>query len=153
MRSLEQSICAAVLCLAAGSAAAQNNAVLQDPGQKSVRVVRTATPPVIDGDLSDAVWANAAVVDDLHQVTPVEYAMPDERTEVLILYDDDAMYVAARLYDTDPGAITARNMRQNASVPRAPPGKRRPMPMIAIGSAAGRIKRAPKSSSPWAPGH
>ena len=58
--------------------------MLQDPGQKSVRVVRTTTPPVIDGDLSDAVWAAAAVVDDLHQVTPVEYAVPDERTEVLI---------------------------------------------------------------------
>jgi hypothetical protein len=113
MMRLEQSICAAVLCLVAGSAAAQNNAVLQDPGQKSVRVVRTSTPPVIDGDLSDAVWAAAAVVDDLHQVTPIEYAEPDERTEVLILYDDDALYVAARLYDTDPSQITARNMRQN----------------------------------------
>jgi hypothetical protein len=113
MTNLEQSICAAALCLAAGSAAAQNNAVLDDPGQKTVRVVRTATPPVIDGDLSDAVWAAAAVVDDLHQVTPIEYAMPDERTEVLIVYDDDALYVAARLYDTDPSQITARNMRQN----------------------------------------
>jgi hypothetical protein len=112
MVSRKQSICAAVLCLVGGSAAAQNNAVLQDPGQKSVHVVRTATPPVIDGDLSDAVWANAAVVDDLHQVTPIEYAEPDERTEVLILYDDDALYVAARLYD-DPAGITARNMRQN----------------------------------------
>ncbi len=58
-------------------------------------------------------WANAAVVDDLHQVTPIEYAEPDERTEILILYDDDALYIAARLYDTDPEQITARNMRQN----------------------------------------
>ena len=32
---------------------------------------------------------------------------------MLILYDDDALYVAARLYDTDPEQITARNMRQN----------------------------------------
>jgi hypothetical protein len=113
MTNLEQSIFAAVLCLVASGVAAQNNAVLQDPGQKTVRVVRTAAAPVIDGDLSDAVWAAAAVVDDLHQVTPVEYAEPDERTEVLILYDDDALYVAARLYDTAPELITARNMRQN----------------------------------------
>src|SRR5678815_423516 len=105
MISLKQSICAGVFCLAAGSVAAQNNAVLQDPGQKSVRVVRTSTPPVIDGDLSDAVWANAAVVDDLHQVTPIEYAEPDERTEILILYDDDALYIAARLYDNDPSCL------------------------------------------------
>jgi cellulose/xylan binding protein with CBM9 domain len=112
MNRSKQGICAALACAAAGSAAAQNNAVLEDPGPKSVRVVRTATPPVIDGDLSDAVWANAAVVDDLHQVTPIEYAEPGERTEILILYDDDALYVAARLYD-DPNGITARNMRQN----------------------------------------
>ena len=116
MISLQQSICVAMLCLVAVSAAAQSNTVLQDPGQKTVRVVRTNAPPVIDGDLSDAVWAAAAVVDDLHQVTPVEYAVPDERTEVLILYDDDALYVAARLYDTDPAEITARNMRQNDNI-------------------------------------
>src|SRR5262245_19468781 len=112
MISLKQSFCAAVFCLAAGSVAAQNNAVLQDPGQKSVRVVRMSTPPVIDGDLSDAVWANAAVVDDLLQVTPIEYAEPDERTEILILYDDDALYVAARLYENDTSQIKARNMHQ-----------------------------------------
>ena len=116
MNISKQGICAALLCLAAGNAAAQGGPVLQDPGQKTVRVVRTATPPVIDGDLSDAVWAAAAVVDDLHQVTPVEYAEPDERTEVLILYDDDALYVAARLYDNEPELITARNMRQNDNV-------------------------------------
>ena len=112
----KQAICAAALCALTGSAAAQSNESLEDPGQKTVRVVRTVAPPVIDGDLSDAVWAGAAVVDDLHQVTPVEYATPDERTEVLILYDDDALYVAARLYDTDPDDITARNMRQNDNI-------------------------------------
>ena len=87
-----------------------------DPGQKTVHVVRTATPPVIDGDLGDAVWANAAVVDDLHQTEPVEYAEPYERTEIYILYDDDALYIGARLYDTDPEQITANNLRQNDSV-------------------------------------
>ena len=116
MTVLKREICGALLCLAAGAAAAQSNTVLQDPGQKTVRVVRTALPPVIDGDLSDAVWAAAAVVDDLHQVSPTEYAQPYERTEVLILYDDDALYVAARLYDTEPELITARNLRQNDNI-------------------------------------
>jgi hypothetical protein len=117
MNVLKLKLCAALLCLAAGSATAQGGGpVLQDPGQKTVRVVRTATPPVIDGDLSDAVWAAAAVVDDLHKVTPIEYAAPFERTEILILYGDDALYVAARLYDTEPDLITARNMRQNDNI-------------------------------------
>jgi hypothetical protein len=105
-----------LLCAVAGSAVAQSSATSVDPGQKSVRVVRTATPPVIDGNLDDAVWANAAVIDDLHQVFPIEFAEPFERTEVYILYDDDALYVAARLYDTEPEQITAQNMRQSDSV-------------------------------------
>ncbi len=116
MKITKQAICGALLCLAAATAAAQGNAVLQDPGQKTVHVVRAATRPVIDGDLSDAVWATAGVVNDLHQVTPVEYAEPDERTEIYILYDDDALYIAARLYDNDPELITARNLRQNDNI-------------------------------------
>ena len=87
-----------------------------DTELKSVRVVRTDTPPVIDGNLDDAVWAKAAVVDDLHQVVPFEYAEPFERTEVYILYDDNALYVAAKLYDPEPDQITAQNMRQNDNI-------------------------------------
>ncbi len=105
---------AACIGLLAGPLAAQPT--LTDPGQKSVRVVRTDAPPVIDGDLGDAVWARAALVDDLHQTEPVEYADPSEHTEIYILYDDEALYVAARLHDAEPDLITANNMRQNDEV-------------------------------------
>ena len=76
----------ALLC--AGGAFAQTSAPLQDPGQHSVHMVRTTTPPVIDGQLDDAAWATAALVDNLHQTSPIEYAVPEERTEVFLLYDD-----------------------------------------------------------------
>src|SRR5690606_21555120 len=89
---------------------------LRVPGNKSVSMVRTAEPPVIDGVLDDEVWANAALIDDLHQVTPIEYAEPFERTEIYLLYDDDALYVGARLYDTDPELITANVMRQGGNI-------------------------------------
>ena len=68
MKRSKQGLGAVLLCAAAGGAAAQNNAVLVDPGQKTVRVVRTTARPVIDGDLSDAVWAAAAVVDYLQSL-------------------------------------------------------------------------------------
>jgi hypothetical protein len=98
---------------ACGAASAQPVVQLD---RKVVQMVRAAEPPVIDGVLDDAVWASAAVVDDLHQVNPIEYAEPFERTEVLLLYDDDALYVGVRLYDTDPELITANTMRQGASI-------------------------------------
>jgi hypothetical protein len=108
----------ALLCLLwlGPPALAQPPPALRDPGQKTVRVVRTTTPPIIDGVLDEAIWATAARIDDLHQVSPQEYAEPSERTEVYVLYDDDALYIAARLYDSAPELITAQNLRQNDNI-------------------------------------
>jgi hypothetical protein len=95
---------------------AQTTAVAPtDPGQKTVQIARTATRPTIDGALDEAVWANAARIDNFHQVNPVEYAEPSERTEIYLLYDDDALYIGARLF-TPPGQLTANIMRQGASI-------------------------------------
>jgi hypothetical protein len=105
----------ALLC--ANVALAQAPASLQDPGQHSVRIVRTtAAPPVIDGKLDEDAWKSAAVVDNLHQTSPIEYAVPDERTEIYLMYDDEALYVGARLYDPEPDKITANNLRQADNV-------------------------------------
>jgi len=79
---------------------------------KSTSIDRVDTPPVIDGVLDDAAWATAAVVSDLHQLKPVEYAEPTERTEFLLLYDDDALYVGVRAFDSSPDEIVARVLRQ-----------------------------------------
>jgi len=92
-------------------ASAQN--ALQDPGQKTIELVRTSTPPVIDGVLDDEVWKQAAYIDDLHQVRPIEYAEPSERTEIYLLYDDDALYIGARMHMSNPSNITANVMRQH----------------------------------------
>ena len=97
----------------AGVASAQTPPV--DPGQKTIRIVRTQTPPVVDGLLDDDVWSRAALIDDLHQVNPVEYSEPSERTDVYLLYDDDALYIGARLF-IDPDQITANVLRQNGPV-------------------------------------
>lgn len=109
----------ASLCIAhCGSALAQPGSsdarrTFTDPGQKIVRMQRTDSAPVIDGILDEEVWRNAAVVDDLHQLEPVEYAEPFEPTTILLLYDDDALYVGARLYDSTPDEISALNLRQS----------------------------------------
>jgi hypothetical protein len=97
------------------AAPAGDSAPPGDPGQKRVTIVRTTARPTIDGALDDAAWANAARIDNFHQVNPVEYAQPSERTEIYLLYDDDALYIGARLY-TPPSEITANVMRQGASI-------------------------------------
>ncbi len=70
-------------------------------------MVRTATPPVIDGKLDEAVWQTADVITDFHQIRPGDGATPSEPTEVYLLYDDDAFYIGARMHDSEPQLIVA----------------------------------------------
>jgi hypothetical protein len=83
---------------------------------KTVRIVRTPTPPTIDGVLDEQVWQLAAQVEDLHEIQPTEYAPAAEPTTIYLLYDSDAIYIAARLHDRDPSEITARILRQGEQV-------------------------------------
>jgi len=83
---------------------------------KTIGIVRVDAVPVIDGVLDDAVWALAEPIEDLHQVNPVEYNDPSERTEIRILYGDDALYISARLWDSQPDGITAQIRRQGEGI-------------------------------------
>ena len=89
-------------------------AAAQEP--KSSTAQHTDVAPVIDGRIDDAVWQNAAVIEDLHQVTPVEYGEPTERTVIYLLYDSENIYVAARMFDKEPDQVTARILRQNQPI-------------------------------------
>ncbi|HUQ53977.1 MAG TPA: carbohydrate binding family 9 domain-containing protein [Gammaproteobacteria bacterium] len=76
-------------------------------------MVRTATPPVIDGKLDEAVWQTADVITDFHQIRPGDGSTPSEPTEVYLLYDDDAFYIGARMHDSEPQLIVAPTNRHN----------------------------------------
>ena len=82
---------------------------------KVLQMVRTETPPVIDG-VMDEIWSTAPVIDDLHQVVPIEYAAPSEKTIIRVLYDDDFLYVSGMMYYSDPGTIVANKMIQGANL-------------------------------------
>jgi len=86
------------------------------PPTKAFDIPRTTSPPVIDGLLDDEVWAQAATVSDLHQLDPIEYSEASESSEFFVLYDKDALYVAARFWDSQPERVTANVLRQGASI-------------------------------------
>ena len=54
----------------------------------------------------------AAVIDDMHEVRPDEFAEPAEETRFYVIYGDDAMYVGAEFFDRDPDRVVARVLRQ-----------------------------------------
>lgn len=80
--------------------------------RKSFEVRRTEAAPSIDGRLDDAVWRDAARIDDFHQTSPVDGAQPSEQTIVRVAYDDDFLYISADLRDSDPTGVRAKQMIQ-----------------------------------------
>jgi len=72
--------------------------------QKIVRAVRANGPISIDGILEEKVWQEQGY-SNFVQSDPIDGAQPSEKTEVWIAYDDEALYVAARLYDSQPDLI------------------------------------------------
>jgi hypothetical protein len=112
-RALSNGIaCACLLATVGGPAGAQQAPPQPAAAPKRLEIVRADAAPTIDGVLDEAVWTRAAVVDDLHQLNPVEYAEPSEKTEIRIFYTDEALYVAARAWDSEPDRITAQVLRQ-----------------------------------------
>lgn len=71
--------------------------------------------PVIDGSLADAVWQQAPRSGNFVQVRPEPGVAETERTEVAFLYDDDAVYVAVWMYDSEPEKIMRRAGRRDTS--------------------------------------
>jgi hypothetical protein len=72
---------------------------------------RITEPITIDGRLDEAVWEEASPVTEFTQVVPNEGQPASQRTEVRFLYDDEAIYVGARLHDT--GEIRGRLGRRD----------------------------------------
>lgn len=66
-----------------------------------VHAVRTDHPPRIDGDLSDPAWAAAPPITGFTQHDPDDGKPATQPTIVRVLYDEDAIYVAAEMQDTD----------------------------------------------------
>src|SRR6185369_13127461 len=68
----------------------------------------------IDGKLNEPVWSQARPASEFTQTVPHEGEPATERTEVRISFDDEAVYVAARLFDSDPAGVHRQLSRRDA---------------------------------------
>ena len=66
----------------------------------------------VDGRLDEEAWERAIPITDFTQKEPVEGGTPSERTEIRVVYDEDALYIGAMLYD-DPEGILAFQKRRD----------------------------------------
>ncbi|MEJ2103038.1 MAG: DUF5916 domain-containing protein [Ignavibacteriaceae bacterium] len=71
---------------------------------------------LLDGKLIETAWASNKGFTHFIQRDPVEGAAPTEKTEIKIFYDDNFLYLAAKMYDSSPDSIIARLTRRDEIV-------------------------------------
>ena len=65
----------------------------------------------VDGRLDEEAWERAIPITDFTQKEPVEGGTPSERTEIRVVYDEDALYIGAILYDDPEGIVVFQKRR------------------------------------------
>ena len=76
------------------------------PRKPSAQAIRVPEQSIlVDGDLGDEIWQTIAPESDLREFKPTPFAVPRQRTEVRFAYDDRALYIGARMWDTAPDSI------------------------------------------------
>ena len=75
--------------------------------KKSVSTKKTTETISIDAELNEASWKDAEIATDFVSLEPKNGTpIPEEfKTEVKILYSNDAIYIGAKLYDPNPEKI------------------------------------------------
>lgn len=74
-----------------------------------MRAVRVDEPHLkLDGELDEAAWREAALIDGFTQTEPDLGKPVSEKTEVLIFYDSRAIYFGFRCYDSHPDKVIYR---------------------------------------------
>jgi hypothetical protein len=75
---------------------------------------KLSEPPIIDGDLSDAVWQEASIGDRFtDQKTMTEVS---DKTRFWLGYDENAIYLAAYCYDADPDRILMEQTKRDSGL-------------------------------------
>ncbi len=88
-------------------------------GLNAVAVAVPARPaaPRIDGVLDDVAWQAAVPLSGFRQAEPDEGVPASERTEVRVLYGEDAFFFGVRAYDSRPDEIAAQLSRRDQRTP------------------------------------
>lgn len=73
--------------------------------QAVVQAVRAPQPPVVDAVLDEPFWQEVPTVTDFRQRVPVDGAPASERTELRVAFDENNLYFALVLHDSDPASI------------------------------------------------
>jgi hypothetical protein len=78
--------------------------------------LRISEPINLDGKLSEPSWQRAQVENDFMQEDPAAGAVPTEKTEVRIMYDDGFLYVGIRAFDSAPQKLVRSALERDFTI-------------------------------------
>ncbi|MEO8360145.1 MAG: DUF5916 domain-containing protein [Vicinamibacteria bacterium] len=105
----------AAAALASGPGQTNSPAAISEASTR-VQATRIQGSLSIDGKLDEPQWQTATPYTAFTQRDPDEGQKSTEETDVRVLYDDDALYIGARMNDTQPSAIKALLGRRDAEL-------------------------------------
>ena len=104
------------ICTALFASASFAQSTISGAGnRKRATATRVANGSIrVDGRLDDEAWQKVTPITDFIQKEPVEGAAPTDAMEVRLAYDDDVLYVGARMHSRD-GRIQAPLGRRDST--------------------------------------
>ena len=107
----------AVISLLAGFFFVYQSAWAVPAGSPRVLQARAVADEItLDGFLNDPAWQGNAAASGFTQREPAAGTPSTEPTEVRVAYTPTTLYIGIRALDSDPGAITAKEMRNDAEL-------------------------------------
>jgi len=79
-----------------------------------LKTVRVQEPITIDGSLTESIWQKPGET-NFFQREPNQGEPSSQKTEIWVAYDDNAIYIAAKLYDSAPDSILKNLARRDYS--------------------------------------
>lgn len=75
--------------------------------QKNLKTYQISVPKIekeikIDGELDDEIWKKTEKISKFYQNFPYDTSFAEAKTEVMMSYDENFVYIAAICYDTNP---------------------------------------------------
>ncbi len=101
MKRLSLLVCGQILALLTF----QGFSAEPDSLKQTIQAVRIDRPVELTGRLDDPLWLNAIPVELEYEIMPSENTPAGQRTTVMVLYDNENLYVGVRCYDSLPGLI------------------------------------------------
>lgn len=90
----------------------ENDSIVETHNKDYVYIVKKRKSDIkIDGVIDESDWLTAQKATDFHLVLPVDSGFAGQPSEMMMTYDDKALYVAQIFYDTIPGKRIMESFR------------------------------------------